>query len=302
MPKDFGGIIINPSCENHCVFCRRVPTATAKEIKQQELNIFKSLVDFKNKNIRKIEISGADPIEYSKLISLVKYIKRSGFRLIQLSSHGNYLSNKKFTDSLIEAGVNKFRIPIYGSTNKIHDQVTRNQGSFHKIIQGIKHIKKNHPYVKIQISCLIVRQNKEDLKNIIDLIIELDITDFYFSIPCIKDTDADFDHYYLPIKDLPPYVQKTYNYCREKKLPAQFMEIPFCVFGFGAESITNNSKPPDHSHCQPKKELQTKEKDLPSYRIKKKLPMCNKCQFSNKCEGFFQNDIDLFGPGDLQPL
>jgi MoaA/NifB/PqqE/SkfB family radical SAM enzyme len=170
------------------------------------------------------------------------------------------------------------------------------------VIQGIKHIRKNHSHIEIQISCLIVKQNKDNLKKIIQLIRELNVYDFYFSIPCIKDASADFDFYYLPIKELPPHIRDVYNYAQRKNLPIKFMEVPYCVFGFINNSINNNSLPPDHAYCQPQKELQTEKKDLPSYRVKKKLPICENCQVSNKCDGFFKNDIEIFGTGDLQPL
>ena len=149
MKKEYGGIILNPYCSNYCVFCRRVPRLSLAELKQQEINIYKNLVDLKKRGISKIEISGADPVEYPKLNSLVKYIKEIGFEFVQLSTHGKKLADKKFANALIKAGVDKFRIPLYGHIAKVHDSVTRKEGSFNATVKGIRNVLKLAPRLQI---------------------------------------------------------------------------------------------------------------------------------------------------------
>jgi len=118
--------------------------------------------------------------------------------------------------------------------------------------------------------------------------------------PLLKNKD---DSYYIPIKDLGPYLKKVDSYGRGVGYPINFMEIPFCVFGRIAASINNTSLPPDHGrYCQPIKELRTSIKDLPSYRLKKKLEMCNICRANEVCDGFIFNDINKYGIGNLMPI
>jgi len=298
--KEYGGLILNPYCSNYCVFCRRVPRATPSELKQQKINIAKNLVVLKKKGIKKIEISGADPIEYDKIASLIKYIKKSGFDFVQLSTNGKKLADELFLDELIDSGVDKLRIPIYGHKAEIHDLVTRRKGSFSATIKGIKKLLKKAPKTQIQITSLIVQQNKDYLIDIVDLVNKLKITDFYFSIPCVKNNDYS---YYVPFKELGLYVQRVYNYALKINYHIYFMEIPFCIFGKVSDSINNTSLPPDNGkYCQPLKELRTSIKDLPSYRIKKKIDICNTCKAKNFCDGFFLNDIKKYGIGNLKPI
>ena len=301
MNSEWGAVILNPSCSNNCIFCTAGGhKAEESDIKKQEINVVRNLIHFKTIGIKKIEISGSDPIEYTKIISLVSYIKKKGFEFIQLSTHGKKLSDKLFLKKIISAGVDKFRIPIYGSNSKIHDSVTRCKSSFNQTIEGIENIVNKYPDIQLQISCLILKQNKDDLINIVDLMNHYGINDFYLSIPCIPNNDYS---YYIPFKELGKYVRKVYDYASKINFNIKFMEIPYCIFGFFDKRINNFSEPPHlGKYCQPPKEFRTNKKDWPSYRLKKKVDICNNCKCKDFCDGFFINDIDKFGIGNLKPI
>jgi len=300
--KDTGGIILTPGCNQDCIFCGgRKRRITRVELRIQEVKVYKNLQYLKKEGIRKIEISGSDPIEYDKITELIRYIKEEGFEFVQLSTHGTRLSNSSFLDKLISSGVDKLRIPIYGSNAKIHDSVTRTPGSFNRVVKGIKLLRQKSNNINIQISCLIVQQNKNDLLNIADFVIdELGVEDFYFSIPCLGGQDISF---YIPLKDISPYVRKLYNYVLKINDKIKFLEIPFCVFGkFDTIHINNMVLPPNlGKYNQPPPPVRTSIPDLPSYRVKKKVSMCKNCIAFNYCDGFFVN-IDKFGTGNLKPI
>lgn len=292
-----GGIILNPGCQSRCVFCGHCPKRSFVVQKWQFFKAAMNLAQFKRQGITDIEISGSDPIEHRDIIDTVKAIKRHGFNRIQLSTHGRRLADQKFAASLIDTGVDEFRIPVYGSTEEIHDSVTRSEGSFDDVIKGIKNAKS----AKITISSLIVRQNLKDLKQIIDLARSLDVDRFYFSIPCLANTDP--PDYYVPLKELPRYLKPLYEYSKKSDFPVFFHEIPFCLFGALDRHIDNKCAPPKLGNfCQPPKHLRSNIKDLPSYRIKQKIDICQKCKASQYCDGFFKNDIDRFGPPDVKPI
>jgi len=301
--KKLGGIILHPYCSNHCVFCNGRKSAKPSELRQQKDKVYRNLLDFQKAGIDRISISGGDPIEYEEIIPLIKYIKKQGFQFVKLSSHGRRLSDESFLEEFISSGINQVRIPLYGSTAKVHDSITRSKGSFDETLKGIRELLEKSQ-IQVQISSLIVKQNKDDLLNLIDLVNGLGIKDFYFSIPCILKNKEGYSSYYIPLKDLQQAVRKAYHYSLEKNFDLHFKEIPFCVFGIiDREKINNINAPPDlGKHCQPPEEYRTHIKDLPSYRIKTKPKMCSKCRCFNFCDGFFLNDFEIFGTGDLEPI
>jgi MoaA/NifB/PqqE/SkfB family radical SAM enzyme len=300
--KKDGGIIISPGCELNCLFCsgHRI-RPNIQELKKQEVAVFKNLQDFKLAGIKKIVISGSDPIEYGHIGELMEYIKNQGFEKINLSTHGASLFDPNFSKKIIKSGIDEIRLPIYGSNPKIHEAMTRTPGSFKKLISAIKNLKKQGPNISIQISCLIFNNNKNDLLKIIDFVDDLGIKNFYFSIPCIEENDYSF---YVPLKDLAEYLIPAYRYGLKINKEIKFLEIPFCVFkDFNLNNINNTIGPPNLGrYNQPPKSVRTSIPDLPSYRLKKKTIMCQKCKANKYCDGFFVNDIDKFGTGNLKPI
>jgi len=306
--KDYGGIVLKPGCSNSCVFCglpeMRKTTVSSTEIRRQVVNSYKNLIDFKKQGIRNIVISGNDPLEYKRITQMIEYMKKTGFEFIQMATNGVRLSDNYFLDRFIKSGIDKLIIPLYGSNSKIHDSVTQTPGSFIRTLKGIKGILKKAADIKIQINSLILQQNKDNLLDLMDLVeSKLNIKDINFSIPCI--TNCSYYSYYIPFKDLGPYVRKIYDYALKMNYKISFTEIPYCVFGYiDRARIDNAGLPPNlGKYCQPPKPVKTSIKDMPSYRLKRKIKMCKNCKASPFCDGFFINDIDrLFGTGDLKPL
>ncbi len=146
-----------------------------------------------------------------------------------------------------------------------------------------------------------MKQNKNDLLNIVDFIDGLGIKNFYFSIPCIIENEEKF---YVPIKNIGPYLKKLYNHALKINNEVQFLEIPFCVFGeFNLKNINNKCYPPNlGKYNQPPEKFKTSTPDLPSYRVKKKVEICDNCKAFNHCDGFFVNDIDKFGIGKIKKI
>jgi MoaA/NifB/PqqE/SkfB family radical SAM enzyme len=299
--KAWGAIILKPGCLNECVFCGRVPKPNALEMKEQEMKVAKNIIEFRANKIENIEISGNDPLEYPRIIPLVAYIKKMGFKNIQLSTHGRQLANERLLGSLIKAGVNKFRIPLYGSRAAIHDSVTQAIGSYKETLKGIKLLMDRTAMADLQVSFLVMRQNSEDVLGVLKLVKKLKIKDFYIAYPFLAKPD---DHnFYIPLKDIGKYLKKAYSYAQKIKLPVKFFEIPFCVFGFYNENISNNSLPPDlGKNCQPDEIHKTKIKDMPAYRLKKKAAICKRCSMSGICDGFPLNDTNNFGLNGLKPI
>jgi MoaA/NifB/PqqE/SkfB family radical SAM enzyme len=304
MHKKSGGIVINPGCKLACVFCGGRKKMTDSELREEEINAYKNLRDFKREGVEKIAISGSDPIEYEKITELIQYIREQGFRSVHLSTHGTRLADSSFFNKFIKSGINELRMPIYGSNAKIHDSLTQTPGSFNKIVSGVKRLLKKAPEIKIQISCLIMEQNKKDLLNVVDFVNSLGIKNFYFSVPCLVELAKKDYSFYVSFKNLPSHIRKLYKYALKVNDDIKFLEIPFCIFGeLNLKNIDNQCYPPNlGKYNQPPGKLRTSIPSLPSYRLKKKVNICKGCRAFNYCDGFFVNDIDKFGVGKIQKL
>lgn len=109
--------------------------------------------------------------------------------------------------------------------------------------------------------------------------------------------------FYIPFKNPKEYAKGAYDYALKNDLKIQFNEIPFCVFGTPDRShIKNKISVPELGNSQPPKEVRSEKRNVPTYRLKKKLEMCEECQCRDFCDGFFVNDVEKYGTGQLEPL
>ncbi|MBU0758344.1 MAG: DUF362 domain-containing protein [Nanoarchaeota archaeon] len=299
------GIVLSPGCMNNCIFCgipQKVSLENIKRIDNIVKNkLLKDIDEYARQGYRIIDISGGDPGEYPNLFRLVEHLKKKGFTKIQLSTHGRTLSDRAFVEALVQAGLTNVRLPLYGSNQRIHDLITKSDGSFNDTMQGIRYLKKTKK-VKLLISSLVFHQNKDDLLNIADLFHFLKPEQSNFSMACITNKEVLDD--YVPYKDIGKYFIPLFSYIEKRKLNTQILDVPYCIFGKESDRIENRSSIPTNmgKYSQPPKVFNSGIQNLPIYRIKKKTVICSKCDLTENCDGFFANDIDRFGTGDVEPI
>ena len=292
-------LIISPYCDNNCVFCGSQPPISDHELNKLESELEQNIEYHLNAGFKNIELSGCDPGEYKAIHKLVKRLKDKGFKYVLLSTNGNRFSDYELAKKLVEKGLDAVKIPLYGSTADIHESVTRKKKSFEQAVNALKNFK--NLGIQVKINSLIVQQNKLDLFNLFNLM--LNFTGWkncIFSIPCLSQFSSP-TNFYLPIKDLKEYITPLIHYgLINKKFPL-FAEIPFCSIGFYYPYLCKSSVPP-RGLQQPPDMYKSDKKDIPNYRLKKKLEMCKGCSVADKCDGFFVNDADKYGTGDLKPV
>lgn len=292
------------SCRNSCVFCnpqgmRRI--IDDNELKKIESHLLKQVLDLKKKGFKEVEISGCDPVEYSKISEFIRWLKDIGFEYVELSTHGRNLSDLKLTRKLRESGLDEVRIPLYGSNKRIHESVTQSKGSFQDTLNGIMNIKKYAPNIKIKITSLVMKQNYKDIENIFALASKYS-SDIIFSIPCLND-EIDSKNIAVAFDEMKPYLLNLLNISKNSKAHLKITDIPLCVFGFYKDSIINITGPPvaAGTYNIPKK-FRSDIPGIPSYRVKTRLKICDKCHASSKCDGFYRKYADLFRLDYLKPI
>ncbi len=295
-------VSVSPGCQNDCVFCRRERRlASPKELKRQEAAAMLNLEEFRKKGLASLEIFGSDPSEYSGIFGLVRHAKKMGFEKVMLSTHGRRLSERDFAEELAGSGVDVLKIPLYGADAKTHDSITGTGGSFEETVKGIRLIRSAAPSIKVEVHCLILRENCGNLDEVAMLAGELKADSLWFGIPELSAEDC---RGYVPIKELVLPARALRDFCNKKGIKAEYRDITFCVFGeyekeMGREMRNDNYLPELGSHNRP---VEMKKEKIPFYRLKKQTEMCAGCRCRESCAGFFARDIERFGTGSLEPI
>lgn len=307
-----GALIVsnNKKCMNTCLFCAGTgdKSKTTEEIFQQAI---KDANYFIENEYSMIEISGGDPGEFEGIAEIIYYLKQGGIGNITLSTHGRKMKDEELVKRLAVAGLDRCRIPLYGSTSEIHNKTTQVENStgdaFADSTQGIKNLVKHG--IKIDGHTVVNMYNKDDIENIINLY--MDLTDCFLGNIVIGPSFISTLSYsytkdwFIPMKDLGPYLSGVIK--ESKKIPDniwfQIRDFPYCVFGQWDESIINYEPPPDLGQQLVKEGTRSKENPhVPHYRVKTHFHRCAECSLKNECDGIPVNELKMFGTYGLEPI
>ena len=158
---------ITEKCNENCKFCYR--KKCKDNTLQENIKIFDNLSQI---NIEKISFCGGEPLLYKDLFSLVKYIheKKPDIKL-SITTNG-----KCINDNLLEEILKYFdwiSFPLDSSNADINETIGRGYEHTTKIIQLLE---KCNNKIKIKVNTVVNKINKDDLKNIYQIISRYNIS------------------------------------------------------------------------------------------------------------------------------
>jgi MoaA/NifB/PqqE/SkfB family radical SAM enzyme len=309
---NWGALIIYGSekrCMNRCVFCEgeHFPEGADEKFKRY-MEEAKYFIDT---GVQQIEISGGDPGEYARLPEVITYLKQNGISRIQLSTHGRTLKDENFVIALKEAGISSIKVPLYGSTAEIHNKTAAPKDiggdPFKDSTEGLKNCVKHG--IPVKGYTLVNRYNKEDINNIIQLYLDLApelLLELHVGLAFIAKLNYEYtDSWYLPVKELGPYIKEVYN--NHPAIPENvrfgFLDIPYCVFGEYTDMTENKFEGfPNLGLHKVEKENRSEVEGIPHYRIKSYFGECAHCDLSDICGAVPLNEIKMFGVYGLKGI
>lgn len=298
-------------CKNNCVFCgvmgEYANKNLADKIAREELKKLDYLKE--NKNIKRIIISGNDPIEYYDLVGFLKKIKMATGIDVFFQSHCIDFENLDFLKKVLDFGViESVQVPIYGHNAEIHDSVTQNSGSFESIMRALRNFKRLN-FNSIQLHTLFLKQNEDCILELFSFLSEFGYkTDA--SLPCILTFNGKYSQSRL--KNIPDLnkvsegLKKVKNSVRNlDKL--FFHDIPFCIqssdlndvnFDLNNTGFSNNLGIEAHKGYEHFKNsridtVTINKETVPTYRILSKHEACKNCILDERCFGITRPYVDL---------
>lgn len=150
-------IQLHNRCNNHCFFCNEDKTG---EIRKNY--IVDQIRLAANRGIRRIDFNGSEPTLNGRLFQYLAEAKSNNFSEITLFTNGRMFFYPDFCRKAAESGVTKIIFGIYSSREKIHDAITRVNGSFKQTICGIRNVRTiNH--IDIGGNIVFCRQDYREL-------------------------------------------------------------------------------------------------------------------------------------------
>lgn len=211
-------IKIGYSCNNDCIHC--VITSQKRnafeKYKKQNLTLEeykKNVKECINEGITKIILTGGEPTIRQDFFDILKFLKQNNL-CVELQSNGRKFKDKEFVKNTVDY-VDEFVIPILGSTDKIHDGITQRDGSFEDTIRGVKNLIEKNVFLIVTI--VILKQNKDDLVNILRLLNSLGVKRILLTYPTIHgEAKRNKDKIISTYSEIKEQVQDSLDYIIEQ--------------------------------------------------------------------------------------
>lgn len=284
------------TCNSNCVFCvigdklftgERPTTEVIEELK------------LSRKTCDDVVFTGAEVTLRPDFLHLVQAAKRLGYRTIQVQTNGRLFAYREFCEKAIRAGANEFAPSLHAPVAKVHDGLTRSQGSFVQIVEAIKNLKSLGQ--RVVTNTVASKQNVKLLPDLARLFIELKVDQFQIAFPHPTGHAATYFNAVVPkMKDLAPYLHEALRIGEEAGVSCMAEAMPFCMMSGHERFVSELFIPPT--------EIVYDGFVVPDYkrdrvdRGKTRFPQCATCRFEPMCEGPWREYPEMLGNDEFQPV
>jgi len=145
-------------CNFRCLHCYLAPDKK-KELNTQE--VFSILDQLKDAGTFHIGFTGGEPFLRRDIFQILDHAQRCGFRISLLTN--GFLINRDNAKKLavLAPSLNRVDISVLGANPKTFEEITGVKGSFHKVMDAIRFLKKEG--VTVQLKSTLMTLNKDEL-------------------------------------------------------------------------------------------------------------------------------------------
>lgn len=272
-------ITVGHPCNQHCVFCNLKHKDRLHELSFEE--VCSRLKRSKQEGFNVIEFTGGEPTLRKDILKIFKYAKETGFEKVFISTNGRLFSYKEFTKKAIENGLTGAFISVHG-LKETHNSLTSCE-SFEQIVEGIKNLKDEIDF-QIQINCVLVKQNLDELEKFVEFFKAMGIWNFLFIY--VNPTNFSREEF----EDLVPNLDETSRVIirvitdnKDCKISTQ--NIPFCFMGGYENHINLNMLNKDTILID--EEFGEKGLNERAKGLRSKGRICKICKYNSRCVGVF---------------
>ncbi|MDD5005945.1 MAG: radical SAM protein [Candidatus Omnitrophica bacterium] len=299
------------SCNNSCIMCSvRELRRTQKDRSTSE--ILSDISRYRKEGFKRIEFSGGEVTLRKDIFALLRHAKILGFEKVLISTNGRKLKDFNFCKDILSCGLDLSSFSIYGHTSKIHDRITRSEGSFRQTVQGLENFKKINKSGEM-VNTVILKYNYQYLKNFCNYFSkDLGIVDWNIGdlIP-----QGNALNYYKFLAIEPNELSKALKGILEgiENNPFKmvtFFDFPLCFF---SPSFRKNPKINFITAMQRELLFSIKGEKIGTRlsrisnkiyydKFKTRINICKSCLFTDNCGGIWNKYLELFSEEAINKL
>ncbi len=160
-------------CNNRCVHCYSSSPRRIEELKTREwFKVIKKLYDV---GVPNLLFTGGEPTLRDDLPELIRYAEKLGI-VTGLVTNGRRLSDKKYLDSLVRAGLDYVQVTLESNRPGVHDNITMVEGSWAETVEGIRNVLATDLFLDVNMT--LNRFNVDHVDEYVDFLYELGVENF----------------------------------------------------------------------------------------------------------------------------
>jgi len=290
-------IFLNFECNARCIFCSIGHMFNKdKRIKQRD-EVLREIKTAKEHGVKTISFSGGEPTIRKDLIKFVEYAKEIGFKTIEIQSNGMMYCYDDYVKELVDAGANRFLVSIHGSNARVHDFLTRVNGSFEKTMKGVENLYKRK--VDLRFSIVINKYNYKELEQWAKMLLKYEGFSYHLNyITPIGFAKESYKKLAPRISEVVPEVKKAVGVILNAGLGPWIHNIYPCnMLGYEGMMSELMEKKTMISGADFKADI-----DKTKMEGREKPKTCKKCKFNLMCAGPYKKYFDVYGSKEFKPI
>jgi cyclic pyranopterin phosphate synthase len=284
------------NCNSNCVFC-----VIGDKLFTGDRSTADCLEELKlsRQTCEDVVFTGAEVTLRQDFFHLVRAARALGYRNIQIQTNGRMFAYEEFCQKAIAAGANEFSPSIHGHLPKLHDGLTRSQGSFVQITTAIKNLKALGQ--RVVTNTVATRQNMKHLPELAALLVELKVDQFQIAYPHPTGHAESYFNVVVPrMNELAPWIQRALQVGIDAGVSCMAEAMPFCMMKGYERFVSELFIPPT--------EIVYDGFVVPDYqrdrmeRGKTRFAQCATCRYEPICEGPWREYPEHVGSSEFQPV
>ncbi len=259
---------ISNTCNNNCWNCS-YKSGSAKTYDEIHSEIERFDTD------RPVLLSGGEPTISPNFFRIIDELNRKGFPLVMILTNVRAFAYPDFARKLAEYINVEILAKILGHNEKIHDPLTREDGSLKQTINGIKNLRRLN--IRTVAVIEILEQNFVFIEKVIDNLSSIGIRDIIISAPKPVNNE-NYRKVAAPFHELKSTLMRI---AKRPGINVFFEDIPLCFLGgFRDRALDYSLNEQTGRHL---------------------AETCNECMDRDNCPKIYEEYHEIFSDEFLQP-
>jgi len=163
-------LAITYRCNNDCAHCYNARERNFPELGTEQW--FKILDQLWALGVPHIVFTGGEATLRNDLPELIKHAESNG-QITGLNTNARRLSDGRYVQKLVEAGLDHVQITVESCNEQIHDEMMRAKGAFRQTMEGLRNALESKLYVMTNTTML--RTNIHTIPNTLDFLADMSV-------------------------------------------------------------------------------------------------------------------------------